>query len=273
MPERTVSILGCGWLGLPLAQLFVKNNYRVKGSTTTLAKLALLKQENILPYHLVFQPQLQGNGAKEFLEADILFLNIPFKRDLPAEFYRHQIQSVISYLEGSPIKDVIFTSSTAVYPETNGIVDETTPINKNNERARVLSEIEQMFLLHRKFRSVVIRFVGLFGPGRAIGSFFNKIPKEKLYNAPTNLIYLQDCLGIVDQVIKQKVSGDILNACSDDHPLRKDLYAKFLSPELMRTATFIDPKENSYKIVSNEKLKRVLQYKFFYPNPLMAPQK
>ena len=42
MQKETITILGCGWLGLPLAQTLVKEGYSVKGSTTTEDKLEVL---------------------------------------------------------------------------------------------------------------------------------------------------------------------------------------------------------------------------------------
>ena len=40
-----ISIMGCGWLGLPLAAQLVKAGYNVKGSTTTPEKLEVLQAE------------------------------------------------------------------------------------------------------------------------------------------------------------------------------------------------------------------------------------
>ena len=37
-----ISILGCGWLGLPLAKAIVENGFSVKGSTTSSEKIATL---------------------------------------------------------------------------------------------------------------------------------------------------------------------------------------------------------------------------------------
>ena len=34
-----IGIIGCGWLGLPLAKLFLKNGFLVKGSTTSKEKI------------------------------------------------------------------------------------------------------------------------------------------------------------------------------------------------------------------------------------------
>ena len=43
MNEDTLSILGCGWLGKPLAEYFIKNGRKVNGSTTT--PITKIKQE------------------------------------------------------------------------------------------------------------------------------------------------------------------------------------------------------------------------------------
>ena len=47
-----IGIIGCGWLGLPLAKLFLKNDFLVKGSTTSKEKIKNLKSHNIEP-HLI----------------------------------------------------------------------------------------------------------------------------------------------------------------------------------------------------------------------------
>mgnify|MGYP003615968040 CR=1 FL=1 len=39
-----ISILGCGWLGFPLAQKLIETGYEVKGSTTSESKLEALKK-------------------------------------------------------------------------------------------------------------------------------------------------------------------------------------------------------------------------------------
>lgn len=49
-----VSILGCGWLGFPLAKKLIEIGFEVKGSTTTENKLAVLKSNKIAPYLLSF---------------------------------------------------------------------------------------------------------------------------------------------------------------------------------------------------------------------------
>ena len=38
-PKQRISILGCGWLGLPLAKELLDRSFEVKGSTTSSNKL------------------------------------------------------------------------------------------------------------------------------------------------------------------------------------------------------------------------------------------
>lgn len=45
---QTISIMGCGWLWLPLAERLVQQGYTVKGSTTTPGKLGLLDRKSVV---------------------------------------------------------------------------------------------------------------------------------------------------------------------------------------------------------------------------------
>ena len=47
-----ISILGCGWLGFPLAKSLVEKGFSVKGSTTSENKLSILSTAGILFYCL-----------------------------------------------------------------------------------------------------------------------------------------------------------------------------------------------------------------------------
>ena len=48
--KKEISLLGCGWLGIPLASSLVKKGFAVKGSTTSSDKLEILKSEGVIPY-------------------------------------------------------------------------------------------------------------------------------------------------------------------------------------------------------------------------------
>ena len=50
MNQNKIAILGCGWLGLPLAKKLISKNFIVRGSTTSKDKISVLENENIEPF-------------------------------------------------------------------------------------------------------------------------------------------------------------------------------------------------------------------------------
>ena len=48
--KTQISIIGCGWLGLSLANHFIEKGYFIKGSTTSKTKIEALEQLQIKPF-------------------------------------------------------------------------------------------------------------------------------------------------------------------------------------------------------------------------------
>ena len=272
---RSISILGCGWLGLPLAKHLIQCGYHIKGSTTTPEKILALKRAGVEACLIQCVPEITGDQLATFFKSDILFLNIPFKRDLENPgYYQRQIDSVVKWIESSTIRFVIFASSTSIYPEDISEAREDWPIKPHNARAKVLLDTEKAILKNRRFKSTVVRFSGLYGGERQIGQFLAGKKDLEGADQPVNLIHLDDCVGIVSQVIQKGVYGEIFNAVSDVHPTRKQLYtaaARHLNippPQFLRTSL-----AKSYKVVSNRKIKDILGYTFRYPDPMVFEEK
>ena len=51
--KTTVGIMGCGWLGLPLAQSLIEKGFNVKGTTTSFEKLSVLTNIGIESLSLI----------------------------------------------------------------------------------------------------------------------------------------------------------------------------------------------------------------------------
>ena len=101
-------------------------------------------------------------SLQSFLKAKLLVISIPSKNIEDFEY-------LISEIEKSTIKKIIFISSTSVYPLNNSITTEDSPIHKN-----ALSQIEQLFRVNANFKTTIIRFGGLIGFDRKPGRFFQK---------------------------------------------------------------------------------------------------
>ena len=48
--KRKIAVLGCGWLGLPLAKKLHSIGHTIKGSTTTKEKLLRLESNVMIPF-------------------------------------------------------------------------------------------------------------------------------------------------------------------------------------------------------------------------------
>lgn len=267
----TISILGCGWIGLPLGQHLLSEGYTVKGSTTSNNKLSTLKQADIESYQIVFNPTLQCDNCESFWDTDLLFVNIPPNRggDDVAEYYPTVVENVIEQINRHQISKVIFVSSTSVYPNTGDIVHEKDagPAARNSGKALLRSE-HMMF--EQDFQTTVLRLAGLYGYDRHPVYYLAGRKNLSRGKAPVNLIHRDDVIEIVARIVEEDITGEVFNICSDGHPPRKTLYTEAAKHFDLEPPTFSgeNGQGDQYKIVSNEKIKKYLDYTFYYPNPM-----
>ena len=76
--NKHISIIGCGWLGFPLASELVKNGHIVKGSTTSPSKIEDLKHAGIIPFLIsISEEGIAGDIGNCLKNSEILIINIP----------------------------------------------------------------------------------------------------------------------------------------------------------------------------------------------------
>lgn len=267
-----ISILGCGWLGLPLGEHLLEEGHIIKGSTTSGKKLSLLKNKGITPFLITLDPELQCDNCEDFWQADVLVLNIPPSRgrEKLMDFHIRQISAMIEQLKKSPISFVVFASSTSVYPDKPGIVDEVDAEAGKAKRnsGNALLEAERLLQSQKEFKTTVLRFGGLYGYDRHPVKYLAGRKNLDGGNAPVNLIHRDDCIAIIQKIIEKNVTGQIFNAVSDGHPPKKMYYPAVAEALGLEPPTFNEDSAENYKIVSNEKVRLILRYDFKYPNPM-----
>ena len=265
---KTISILGCGWLGLPLGLLLVEKGFKIKGSTATRDKLLVLGKEGIEPYYINLSPEINADYDPGFFKSDVLIINFPPQRRADIVFYHQkQIESLIAKINNSSVEYVFFVSSTSVYPELNREVTEDEILWPTKDSGKALLNVENILLDLSDIKTTVLRFAGLIGYDRMPGRFLSGKRDVKNGNAPVNLIHRDDCIQIIIEIIQQGVWGQILNGCCDKHPLRKEYYTRQAKIIGVDPPTFDDSDTPNFKIISNKKLKKILNYRFKYPDP------
>ncbi len=269
--QKTISILGCGWLGLPLAQHLIRLSMLVKGSTTHPDKLSFLEQNNIIPYLIQFNPEINPGYQPEFFQCDVLVVNIPpGRRPDVVSFYTRQMQSLISLIIKSQLKKVLLISSTSVYPDINREVTEEDAGTPDKSSGEALLWAEEAFRQHAHFSTTILRFCGLYGPDRNPGRFLAGKTLSAMGNAGVNLIHQEDCIQIISRILRQEIWGEVLNACADQHPAKKDFYPLAAQSAGLPAPIFEGREEEKFKIISSKKLKEKLNYTFLHPDPMQS---
>jgi nucleoside-diphosphate-sugar epimerase len=273
---KKISILGCGWLGLPLAKSLLKKGFSVKGSTTSTEKIAVLEAAGIEPFLLeVSETEIIG-AITMFLESsEILIIDIPPKlRGNSAENFVAKIQNLLPFIEKSSVEKVIFISSTSVYADdisTALTVTELTKPQPETESGKQLLETELLLQNNKNFQTTVIRFGGLIGEDRHPIRFLAGRKNIENPDAPINLIHQVDCIGIIEIIIKKglrqaqsdrELKTETFNAVAPFHPTRKDYYTQKAIALNLALPEFEQSKPSVGKIISSEKVESVLEYKF-----------
>lgn len=266
-----VSILGCGWLGLPLAHHFVNEGLEVKGSTTTPEKLTTLKQIGVEPYLIRLPDDLHRADTDAFWEGDVLFLNIPPSRSEKnvLKAYPHLIEKVISRAKKGGIKRVIFAGSTSVYSDTGGITgeDDAEKGNASRPSGEALLVAEDV-ILNSGLEYIILRLGGLYGYDRHPVKYLAGRTGLKDPLKPVNLVHQTDCVLVIHEIIRQNKKNEIYNVVSDGHPPRGEFYTSAARHFDLPLPEFEKPKRKKYSVISNFKLKKDLGFSFSYPNPL-----
>lgn len=264
---KTISVIGCGWLGLPLAKQLLKKGYRVKGSTTSEERLVNLDQAGIEASKLeITDSQILYSDEKLF-SSDVAFVNIPPRRRPDIEAYHpKQIEQLLAKLKYGGTKQIVFASSTSVYPNTGGMVDETCNLTAEKGSGKALQIVEQS-IMKAYPNSVILRFGGLIGSDRNPGRFLSGKTDLKNPEVPINLIHLDDCIGIVETVLEKEIEGEIFNAVCTEHPTRREFYTKAAEKTGLPIPQFKNENNSEFKVVDNSYLKRKLNYLFKFDNP------
>ncbi|GAB4005645.1 SDR family oxidoreductase [Spirosoma migulaei] len=268
MPEKSISIIGLGWLGLPLAKQLLVADFRVKGSTTSVEKATLLRQNGIETYSLQLTPEPVGD-LTQLLQTDTLIINVPPKAGkLGEDFHPTQVNSLTDAIRQSSIKHIIYVSSTSVYPELNRIVVEQDVTEIQQSASQGITKAEQLVQsLTPKRLVTILRFGGLMGYDRIPGKYIAGRTVDS-GNVPINYLHRDDAVGILTAIIRQKISGTF-NAVAPEHPTREAIYRKSCADFGYELPTFIIPADPvPYKVIGVQKLIQETQYQFRYANPL-----
>ncbi|BAO75711.1 NAD(P)H-binding protein [Winogradskyella sp. PG-2] len=264
--KNKISVIGCGWLGFPLAKNLVSKGYDVKGSTTSNDKLDLLKNHKIQGFLVSLdETQISGGYSKFLTESEIVIINIPpgLRRN-PHKNHVTEISHLINVIEKHNVKFVLYVSSTSVFkdsPDFPEITCDAQP-NASSNNGQQLIKIEQILRKNINFKTTILRFGGLYDNQKHPAKFLSGRTHIKNPNAPINLIHKEDCIQIITAILKNKLWGETFNAVYPYHPDKKTYYSNYCEQLNIPLPSYNMSEKSEGKIINSSKLVQLLNYTF-----------
>ncbi len=259
-----ILIIGCGYVGERVAEQLHAAGELVTGVTHS--RDSALRLTEIHPFP-VLSCDVSDRAAVQQLATDLpetpsSILHCASSNRGGAEMYRKvHLEGCGNLLATFPDSRLIFTSSSSVYPQTDGSwVTEESDASPDRETSRLLRETEDLVISHG---GAAARLAGIYGPGRSF------VLKNFLEGQATiegndgdgrclNQIHREDAASALVHLIKSGAAG-LFNVV-DDLPMNQrdcflELVRRFSKPMPPVSAPNVNRKRAwTHKQVSNAKL-------------------
>jgi nucleoside-diphosphate-sugar epimerase len=266
MPMR-VLVVGCGYVGKPLAETLAAAGHEVLGVSRAAIDLASAKHQACDITH-------HEDVARLPAQFDWVVNTVSSTRGDVDAYRAVYFEGTKHLLEHLQFGKYIFTSSTSVYAQNDGsVVTETSAAHPDSPTSRVLRETEERVLSTPL--SMVLRVAGIYGSGR--GHLFQQFLRgeARIHGEGgrfLNMIHRDDVVSAVIKALESGRANEIYNV-ADDEPVTERDFLQWLAKNLGRELppSVAEGELNSRKRgvtnkrVSNAKLRSELDLTLKYP--------
>ncbi|PHM74648.1 SDR family oxidoreductase [Xenorhabdus kozodoii] len=276
---KKVSIIGLGWLGMPLAQALHSGGMQVVGSKTTPDGVEAACMCGLDCYLLNLVPQVvcDADDLEQLMSVDVLVLTLPVSGIAGGgKAYIKAVQLIVDTALSYSVPRIIFTSSTSVYGSLVGYLNEDEPVHPETESAKALAELESWLHQLPNTSVDILRLAGLVGNGRHAGRFLAGRKALSGGESAVNLVHQDDVISAIKLLIQQPEGGYLFNLCAPIHPKRAEFYQlascqlDLIPPEFLPSEGGKIEKIES-KIVDGSRICRELGFEYQFPDPGRMP--
>lgn len=267
-PANRRLVVGCGYLGRRVAARWLMQGHRVLA--TTRGQEDQLRSLGLLPVRAnVLEPlSLESLPVCQTVAYSVGFDRADNQR--MQDIYVRGLENVLQALPRSA--KFIYVSSTGVYGDAGGDwVDEMTTPAPSDESGRIVLEAEQLLRRERP-EAIVLRFAGIYGPGRVLGRIEALRRGEPIAADPENwlnLVQVEDGAAAVVAADDSGRPGETLNICDDLPVQRGEFYAKLadlLGAPPPRFVAAVGRRDRGNRRVSNRKMHERLGVRLRFPS-------
>ena len=220
-----IAVIGCGWLGFPLALRLKELGHIVHGSSTRETQVELLENNGILGF--LYDDLEHSNIPERVKKAAVAIVNFPPSR---SKDYAAQVKHLIAQFSANT--KVIFTSSTGVYQDVEGICNETAPCILDHP----------VYLAEEVVRksdrtATILRLAGLISEDRNPVKYLSgKLNADG--QKVVNLVHREDVISALIMILENDAWGETFNVCYPEHPTREAYYCKQAALAQLQAPTF-----------------------------------
>jgi nucleoside-diphosphate-sugar epimerase len=268
-------IVGCGYLGERVGKCLVERGERVLGTVRSAARAGKLDHLGIEP---LIADVVQPESIDSLPLVERVLYCVGFDRSTGIDRRAVSIDGLKAFLDRVPraVRRIVYASSTSVYGQTQGQwVSEDSPANAAQEAGKLCKEAEETLRIwgeHAGCSRVVLRFSGLYGPGRVIGREVLE-RGEPIPGNPTsflNLVHIEDAARAAVAALDRE-DPDSLFLITDDRPVERREYYALTARLLNAPPPRFEPpplgdRDSTNRRIANRKLREVLGLNLAYPD-------
>ena len=292
LPESVI-IFGCGYLGTALAKHLLNQGVRVAALTRNAEKAAYLRKmvaELRTGYNQaaieVIEGDLDSNDWHERVEGryETVVNCVSSAGGGLAGYQKSYVdgqRSILEWSKSQSIRSYVYTSSTSVYPQEDGVlIDESADTSGAPATGQLLLKSEAMLAKSDIFpKWYVLRLAGIYGEGRhfllnQIRQAKGEIPGSGEY--AMNMIHLEDIISAICAALCGDAASDVYNI-TDDAPTIKAEVMAYLAEAMELPKPVFNPKKVSerlkrrggrmpHRYVSNKKARVALEWSPNFPS-------
>lgn len=281
--DKRLVIFGCGYVGSALAETALAAGARVEALTRNPVKAAALESKGIR----AVVADLAATGWHQQIASGADFVVNCVSSGGPENYRSSYVDGMRSILAWAgqgrtPVGTLVYTSSTAVYPQGGGVViDETAEAPGSTPNGAIIRESEILLqsapatAVRRQF---ILRLAGIYGPGRhhlldqlrAGATALNGRGDHRL-----NLAHRDDIVSAMLACLQApaETGGGIFNVADDAPALRAEVVS-WLAEKLARPVPDFDGSTTTRRggapmpdrIIGNAKLRRAFGWQPAYPD-------
>lgn len=215
----SVLILGMGYLGSLLAYRLVTQGYKVQGTYAKSKPLLTHHNLQVDVFNITEPDALQNKQSWQIAKTWVCLLPPSC-----SPYYVQRLGDWVALAEQYQVEHIIYTSSTSVFSDAEGVLDEFSPTSPITESAQKITAVEQAILNSHIPHKTILRLAGLFDKDRH--PIYRLAQRTEIDNGQqvVNMVHRDDAVAALMHAVATPEGSRLRHIVHPQHPTREIFY-------------------------------------------------